>query len=50
MNDIHIEWDFPNGPITHIGQLYPDMFSLSGGIKLDNTSYVVTFSYIRFWV
>jgi len=36
---------FPNVPITHVGQLDPDMFSLSGGVKLDNTSYVVTFDF-----
>ncbi len=36
---------FPNVPISHIGQLDPDMFSLSGGIKEDDTSYVVTFDF-----
>ena len=36
---------FPNVPITHIGQLDPDMFSLSGGVKVDNDRYVVTFDF-----
>jgi len=36
---------FPDVPITHIGQLYPDMFSLSGGVKVDNDRYVVTFDF-----
>ena len=36
---------FPNVPITNIGQIDPDMFSLSGGVRVDDTSYVVTFDF-----
>ncbi|NCI49003.1 type I restriction enzyme HsdR N-terminal domain-containing protein [Sediminibacterium roseum] len=36
---------FPDVPITQIGQLDPDMFSLSGGIKIDEDRYVVTFDF-----
>lgn len=36
---------FPNVPITHIGQLDSDMFSLSGGVKVDSDRYVVTFDF-----
>ena len=36
---------FPNVPIAHIGQLNPDMFTISGGIKVDDDRYVVTFDF-----
>ena len=36
---------FPDVPITDIGQLDPDMFSFSGGIKVDENRYVVTFDF-----
>lgn len=36
---------FPNVPVTEIGQLDPDMFSISSGIKVDDSSYVVTFDF-----
>lgn len=36
---------FPNVPVTNIGQLDPDMFSLSGGVEQDGTRYVVTFDF-----
>jgi len=36
---------FPDVPIVEIGQLDPDMFSFSGGIKVDNNKYVVTFDF-----
>ncbi|AEV31765.1 putative type IV restriction endonuclease [Owenweeksia hongkongensis DSM 17368] len=32
-------------PVTEIGQLDPDMFSFSGGLKLDDQSYVVTWDF-----
>lgn len=36
---------FPNVPITHIGQLDPDLFSLSGCVNEDGSRYVVTFDF-----
>ncbi len=36
---------FPNVPITHIGQLDPDSFSLSACINEDGSRYVVTFDF-----
>jgi hypothetical protein len=36
---------FPNVPITQIGQLDPNMFTLSGGVKDDGVNYVVTFDF-----
>lgn len=36
---------FPNVPVSEIAQLDPDMFSFSGGIKLDDSRYVVTFDF-----
>lgn len=36
---------FPDVPISHIGQLDDNMFSLSGCVVLDDTRYVVTFDF-----
>ncbi|MBN1769304.1 MAG: type I restriction enzyme HsdR N-terminal domain-containing protein [Prolixibacteraceae bacterium] len=36
---------FPNVPITHIGQMDPDFFSLSGSIKENDETYVVSFDF-----
>ncbi len=36
---------FPNVPITHIGQMNPDFFTLSGAIKDNGESYVVSFDF-----
>lgn len=36
---------FPDVPITEIGQLDPNMFTLGGGIKDDGVSYVVSFDF-----
>ncbi|OJV20992.1 MAG: restriction endonuclease [Dyadobacter sp. 50-39] len=36
---------FPHVPLTHVGQLSPNMFSSSGGIKTDEGNYVVTFDF-----
>lgn len=36
---------FPKVPITDIGQLDPDMFSLSAGLEEDGSRYVVTFDF-----
>ncbi len=36
---------FPNVPITEIGQLEPNMFTLGGGIKDDGISYAVSFDF-----
>jgi hypothetical protein len=36
---------FPNVPITEIGQLDPNMFSLSGALKDEEDKYVVTFDF-----
>ncbi len=36
---------FPNVPITQIGQMDPDFFSLSGAIKENDETYVVSFDF-----
>lgn len=36
---------FPNVPITEIGQLDPDMYSISGGLKENGERFVVTFDF-----
>ena len=36
---------FPDVPISHIGQLDPNMFTTSGGLQHDDTRYVVTFDF-----
>ena len=36
---------FPNVPITEIGQLDPNMFTLGGGVKNEGISYVVSFDF-----
>lgn len=36
---------FPNVPITHIVQLDPDLFSLTGCVNEDGSRYVVTFDF-----
>ncbi len=36
---------FPDVPITHIGQLDHDMFSLSGAVKIEEDRYAVTFDF-----
>ncbi len=36
---------FPSVPITHIGQMDPDFFSLSGAIKENGETYVVSFDF-----
>jgi Type I restriction enzyme R protein N terminus (HSDR_N). len=38
---------FSNVPIVEIGQIDPDMFSLSGGIKENASNYLVTFDFGR---
>lgn len=36
---------FPQVPVTHIGQLDNNLYSLSGSVILDKTNYVVTFDF-----
>ena len=36
---------FPKVPITHIGQMDPDFYSLSGAVIIDGDTYVVTFDF-----
>lgn len=36
---------FPAVPITNIGQLDPDMYSISGAVNIDGQRYVVTFDF-----
>lgn len=36
---------FPNVPITHIGQMDPDFFSLSGVVNDNGINYIVTFDF-----
>lgn len=43
--DIFKSLVFPRVPITHIGQLDPDMFTFSTGVNDNGTSYVVSFDF-----
>lgn len=36
---------FPHVPLTHVGQLSPNTYSSSGGIKTEEGNYVVTFDF-----